>query len=85
MISFTALLPSSRSSKGRIKRNYQLIKNLDMDIDDIKGIKVDTQRKIMPNFPKNYGLFLKRIQNGEVFTVQTKHSKFDAQVKKSVL
>jgi AAA15 family ATPase/GTPase len=58
----------------------QLVKSLDIDINDIEGMKVDkSQVQLPPGMPEDIRLiFLKSIQDKELLTVQTKHPKLNA-------
>jgi len=59
----------------------QFVKSLDIDINDIEGIKLDNDQVLLPSsMPEEIrSLFLKSIQNQELLTVQTKHPKLNAQ------
>ncbi len=61
----------------------RLVKSLDIDIDDIQGIKLEKDKiSLSSSTPQELrALFIKSLHDGEVFTVQTKHSKLDAQGK----
>ena len=68
--------------EGKYKSEIiQLVKSLDIDIDDIKGIKLDLDEvKFAPEMPEELrSLFLKNAKHNGLFTVQTKHPKLDAQ------
>lgn len=68
--------------EGKYKSEIiQLVKSLDIDINDIEGIKLDkTQVQLPSSMPEEIrSLFLKSIQDKELLTVQTKHPKLDAQ------
>jgi AAA15 family ATPase/GTPase len=59
----------------------QLVKGLDIDINDIEGMKLDNSQVQLPsNMPEEIrSLFLKSLQDKELLTVQTKHPKLNAQ------
>jgi AAA15 family ATPase/GTPase len=68
--------------EGQYKNEIvQLVKNLDIDIDDIKGIKLNMEQvKFSPNMPEELrALFLKSAKDNGFFTIQTKHTKLDPQ------
>jgi AAA15 family ATPase/GTPase len=68
--------------EGKYKSEIiQLVKNLDMDINDIEGIKVDKDKVQLPSGMSEEIrlLLLKSIQSSELLTVQTKHPKLNAQ------
>ena len=68
--------------EGKYKSEIiELVKSLDIDIDDIKGIKLDIEQvKFSPNMPEELrSLFLKSAKDNGFFTIQTTHTKLDAQ------
>jgi AAA15 family ATPase/GTPase len=68
--------------EGKYKSEIiQLVKNLDMDINDIEGIKLDKEKVQLPSGMSEEMrlLLLKSIQGSELLTVQTKHPKLNAQ------
>ncbi len=68
--------------EGKYKSEIiQLVKSLDIDIDDIKGIKLNLDEvKFAPKMPEELrSLFLKSAKDNGLFTVQTQHPKLDAQ------
>jgi AAA15 family ATPase/GTPase len=68
--------------EGKYKSEIvQLVKSLDIDINDIEGIKVDkSQVKLPSKMDQDFrAFFLKSIQDKELLTVKTKHPKLDAQ------
>jgi len=61
----------------------QLVKSLDIDIDEIRGVKLEKNKfTLSSNTPEEIrALFLKSLKDGDLFTVQTKHPKLNAQGK----
>jgi hypothetical protein len=59
----------------------QLVKSLDVGIEDIEGIKLDKIPAMIPQeLPDEFrSLLLKSAQEGNLFTVQTQHPKFNAE------
>ena len=70
--------------QGKYKDSIiKLVKNLDIDIDGIKGIKLEkTQFTLPPEMPEEIrALFIKNLKAGDVFMVKTKHPKLNAEGK----
>jgi AAA15 family ATPase/GTPase len=68
--------------EGKYKNEIiQLIKKLDIDINEIEGLKVDKTQVTLPaNMPEELrALLLKNMQDEDWLTVQTKHPKLNAQ------
>ena len=69
---------------GKYKQEIiQLVKNLDIGIDEIEGLVVDkTQIPMLANMPEELRtILLKSAQDKDWLTVQTKHPKLDSQGK----
>lgn len=67
--------------EGKYKSEIiQLVKSLDVGIDEIEGLKLDKTTFAIPSdLPEEVrALFLKSIEAGDLLTVQTKHTKFNA-------
>lgn len=68
--------------EGKYKNEItQLVKGLDIDINEIEGLKVDKSEVNLPsNMPEELrAVLLKSMQDEEWLTVQTKHPKLNAQ------
>jgi AAA15 family ATPase/GTPase len=75
-----------RIMEGEYKSDIiQLVKSLDIDIDDIRGIKLDMEQiRFSPDMPEELRSFLiKSAKDNGFFTVQTVHTKFDSQGQKA--
>jgi AAA15 family ATPase/GTPase len=71
--------------EGKYKKEIiQLVKNLDIDISDIHGMKLDKSQLQLPaNMPDEIrSLLLRDLNNKDILTVQTKHPKLDSKGKK---
>ncbi len=68
--------------EGKYKNEIvQLVKGLDIDINEIEGLRVDKSQVNLPSrMPEELrSVLLKSLQDEEWLTVQTKHPKLDAQ------